>query len=162
MEKHACSFSGHRQIYRIHQETLPEKLSHTIDILINSGITRFISGGAMGFDLMAAECVLKKRAEHPEIKLSMILPCRDQASRWPSAIRRKYEAILSAADDVTYTSEKYDAFCMHTRNRALVDNSDVLVCYLVRMASGTAYTKNYAEEKGLGIINLADLMECEE
>ncbi len=154
-----CAFSGHRQIYRIHSESLPRKLNFVVDALIDSGITHFLSGGAQGFDLLAAECVLEKRKTNPDIKLSMYLPCRNQAGKWNAATRRKYEVILEAADEVFYTADKYDAFCMHTRNRALVDNSDILVCYLVQTSSGTAYTKNYAEEKGRKIINLPDLIE---
>ena len=162
LERKACSFSGHRQIYHIHNESLPKKLNEVVDMLIEAGFTHFLSGGAIGFDLLAAECVLEKRKTNPSIRLSMVLPCRDQASRWPAATRRKYEAILAAADEVNYITEKYDSFCMHARNRALVDNSDVLICYLVRTSSGTGYTRNYAEEKGRRIVNLADLIGSEE
>lgn len=157
-----CSFSGHRQICHIHTKALPGKLDEVLNSLMASGVVRFLSGGAVGFDLMAAECVLEKRKENPEIKLSMVLPCREQADRWPASERARYKTVLEAADEVTYISDKYDMFCMHARNRALIDNSDILVCYLVRMSSGTAYTKNYAEEKGRGVINLADLIGSEE
>ena len=159
MGDRVCAFSGHRQIYRIHSESLPKKLDDVIDALIGAGITHFLSGGAYGFDLLAARCVLKKRVHNPDIKLSMYLPCRGQSSGWSAKARREYESILASADEVFFTSEKYDAFCMHARNRALVDNSDILVCYLMRDSGGTAYTKNYAEEKGKKIINLPDLME---
>lgn len=154
-----CAFSGHRQIYHIHSEVLPKKLNYVIDVLINSGVTHFLSGGAQGFDLLSAEYVLQKRKNNPGIKLSMYLPCRNQSDRWPSETRKRYETVLNLADEVFYVSEKYDAFCMHTRNRALVDNSDILVCYLIQDSGGTAYTKNYAEEKGKKIINLPDLIE---
>ena len=142
----------------MHEETLPKKLDEVLDILIKSGVSRFISGGAMGFDLLAAELVLQKRHIHPHIKLSMILPCHDQTARWPRAAQLRYRAVLNSADDVSYITEKYDAFCMHLRNRALVDSSDILVCYLVRESSGTGHTKNYAIEKNLKVLNLADLI----
>ena len=44
---------------------------------------------------------------------------------------------------------------MHKRNRHLVDNSSVCVCYLNKENGGTAYTVRYAGKKGLEIINLA-------
>ena len=159
MRDKVCAFSGHRRIYHIHSETLPQKLSYVIDTLTASGVTHFLSGGAQGFDLLAAEYVLGKRKTNPDIKLSMYLPCRSQSDRWPAEIRRQYEAVIGSADEVFYTSDKYDMFCMHKRNRALVDNSDILVCYLFRDSGGTAYTKNYAEEKGRKIINIPDLIE---
>ncbi len=59
------------------------------------------------------------------------------------------------ADKVVYTSQEYTRGCMFKRNRYLVDNSGVCVCYLARDAGGTAYTVNYAKRQGLEIINLA-------
>ena len=88
----------------------------------------------------------------------MFLPCRDQASHWSATQRRAYNNILSAADELIYISDTYDRFCMHKRNRALCDNADILLCYLTRKNSGTAYTANYAEEKNLRIVNLFDLL----
>ncbi len=158
MKELTCSFSGHRQIYLLHKESLPILLSKTLDELISSGITTFQSGGAIGFDLLAAALVITKRARNPEIKLRMLLPCRDQAARWPAKTRRAYNNILAAADDVTYISDKYDQFCMYARNRALVDSADILLCYMTRKNSGTAYTANYAAEKNLRTINLFELL----
>ncbi len=153
-----CSFSGHRQIYKIHATSLPRLLSDTVDTLINSGVTRFQSGGAMGFDLLAAKTVLKKREENPDIRLHMLLPCRDQTARWPEKLRREYAGILDVADEVTYLSESYDKLCMQKRNRALVDSADILLCYLMRSFGGTMHTVNYAYDKNLQIINLATLL----
>jgi len=42
---------------------------------------------------------------------------------------------------------------MHKRNRHLVDNSSVCVCYLNKENGGTAYTVDYAGKKGLELIN---------
>lgn len=44
---------------------------------------------------------------------------------------------------------------MHKRNRYLVDNSSVCVCYLTEDTGGTAYTVNYAIKSGLKVINTA-------
>ena len=154
-----CSFSGHRQIYKIHSDSLPLILSETVETLINSGVSVFQSGGAMGFDLLAARTVLEKKTKHPGIQLRMLLPCRDQASRWAGKIRQEYETILSLADEVSYISEAYDKFCMQKRNRALVDSADILLCYLIRSFGGTMHTVNYAYDKNLQIVNLASLLK---
>ena len=110
MDDKICSFSGHRQILKIHAESLPLLLSDTIDTLITSGVRTFRSGGALGFDLLAAASVLAKRKNNPDIRLHMILPCRDQSSRWPAKFRRAYDNILAAADEVTDLAEQYDTF----------------------------------------------------
>ncbi|WP_297983767.1 hypothetical protein [uncultured Oscillibacter sp.] len=56
---------------------------------------------------------------------------------------------------VVYTAQQYTRGCMHKRNRYLVDNSGVCVCYLTKERGGTAYTVNYAEKRKLEIINIA-------
>ncbi len=158
MDDKICSFSGHRQILKIHAATLPQLLSDTIDELIASGVHTFRSGGALGFDLLTAGCVLAKRAKNPDIKLHMLLPCRDQTARWPAKFKTAYDNIVSSADDVIYLSENYDSLCMQRRNRALVDGADILLCYLTRSFGGTMSTVSYAYDKELKIINLATLL----
>lgn len=158
MESSVCSFSGHRQIYTMHSKALPALLSETVDTLISSGVSRFCSGGAMGFDLLAAELVLEKKKRGADVSLSMILPCRSQTDRWPVATRLKYNKIIEQADEVIYIADEYNQFCMHLRNRRLVDEADILLCYLVRESSGTAFTRNYAIDRDKKIINLADLL----
>ena len=158
MDNSICSFSGHRQISKLHTESLPALLSDTIDALIESGVRTFRSGGALGFDLLAAGMVLAKRAKNHDIKLHMILPCRDQSARWPAKFRRAYDNIVSSADDVIYLSEKYDSLCMQRRNRALVDDADILLCYLTRSFGGTMNTVSYAYDQNIKIINLATLL----
>ena len=45
---------------------------------------------------------------------------------------------------------------MFKRNRYLVDHSSLCICYLTRQTGGTAYTFNYAKNKGIEIINIAE------
>ena len=64
------------------------------------------------------------------MKLILVLPCLTQTRGWPAADVAEYEQIKGLADKVVYTSQAYTAGCMHKRNRHLVDNSSVCVCYL--------------------------------
>ena len=83
------------------------------------------------------------------------LPCLTQTRGWRPEDIAEYERIKAQADKVVYTAQQYTRGCMHKRNRHLVDNSSVCVCYLNRESGGTAYTVRYARKKGLEIINLA-------
>ena len=67
----------------------------------------------------------------------------------------EYERIKAQADKVVYTAQQYTPGCMHRRNRHLVDNSGVCVCYLTKGSGGTAYTVRYAENYGREVINLS-------
>ena len=123
---------------------------------IEQGYRYFGCGGALGFDTLAAQTVLRLRENYPEIRLILVLPCRDQTRGWKQADVAEYDRIMKAADKVTYTSEQYYSGCMHKRNRHLVDNSSLCICYLTEQSGGTAYTVNYARSQGLKIVNVAE------
>ena len=67
-----------------------------------------------------------------------------------------YNFVVSQADKVSYMQETYSVGCMYARNRKLVDGSDLCVAYLSTDKGGTAYTCNYAKQKGVRVINLYD------
>lgn len=157
MQDKTCSFTGHRQILHIHSATLPDLIERTVLKLSEAGYTWFQSGGALGFDTLSASTVIRLR-EQCGIKLRMIIPCRNQAERWCRADRAHYNELLGLADDVIILNDSYTPFCMHERNRMLVDSASVLVSYLSRERGGTAYTARYAASKNKKIINLADLL----
>lgn len=68
----------------------------------------------------------------------------------------EYKRILACSDKVVYTSERYYNGCMHKRNRHLVDNSSLCICYLTKQNGGTVYTVKYAKEKGFAVVNIAE------
>ncbi len=153
-EKTVC-FTGHREIAPADCLLLKVRLRETVEGLIQEGYERFVTGGALGFDTLAAETVLALQKLHPHIRLTLILPCRDQADRWSEPARRTYAAIKQRADEVIYTADQYSRGCMQVRNRRLVAESAVCVAYLNKPAGGTAYTVRVAEQQGLSIIHLA-------
>ena len=154
MRKQTCCFTGHRRIPEGEREQLAIRLEQTVEALIQSGIRYFGAGGAMGFDTMAAQVVLKLRKIHPHIKLILVLPCENQTCGWPEDAVRTYEEIKAAANKTKYTSVNYTPGCMHVRNRHLVDNSGICVAYLTEKKGGTAYTVDYAKKQGVPVINL--------
>lgn len=138
------------------RKMIARKLEQTVIGLIQSGVQYFGAGGALGFDTLAAQTVLKLKKEYPHIKLILVLPCLSQTKGWREEDIQIYEIIKAAADKVVYTSQQYTRDCMHKRNRHLVDHSGVCICYLTESNGGTAYTVNYANKHGLKIINLAE------
>lgn len=158
MKEKTCCFSGQR---KIPSESLPDiyrKLKETLIFYIDQGYRYFGAGGALGFDTLAAQTVLLLKQCYPEIKLILVLPCKDQAYRWTVEDLKEYERIKALADKVVYTAEHYYDGCMHKRNRHLVDNSSLCICYLTQSGGGTAYTVNYANAQGLTIVNLHNLI----
>lgn len=75
---HTCCFAGHRDIPPESLPVLAAMLETTVHDLIADGIRYFYAGGALGFDTLAAETVLRLRDQFPQIRLILALPCREQ------------------------------------------------------------------------------------
>ena len=152
-------FTGHRNIPADEAENLKSLLKSTIEIYIRRDFKFFITGGAVGFDSMAAECISQLKQEGYDIYHILALPCRDQTIRWNDLSDLTfYKRMLGAADEVIYTSAMYSKGCMHTRNRFMVDNSSVCIAYRTSEKGGTAYTCKYAKKEGLQIVNLGGIV----
>lgn len=155
MKEKTCCFTGHRDIPILQLPIIKSKLKKTIIEYIEKGYCYFGAGGAMGFDTLAAQTVLKLKETYPQIKLILVLPCLTQTRGWKETDVKEYERIKSLADKVVYTSQEYTRGCMFKRNRHLVDFSSLCIAYLTKDEGGTAYTVKYAKQNGLNIINLA-------
>ena len=152
-----CCFTGHRELTLGQYQNIFHKTEAVIEEFIKKGYLYFEIGGALGFDTIAALAVLKLRERYPDIRLFLVLPCLSQAKSWSKEDVEIYESIKHQADEIIYTSQEYTRGCMHKRNRHLVDNSSVCICYLTKKSGGTFYTVNYAKKRGLRIYNIAEI-----
>lgn len=158
-EATAC-FTGHRFIPQPVRKPLTAALDRNIQHMISEGYTSFLCGGALGFDMLAEEAVIRARKNHSTIRLILVIPCAGQSSRWPAEEKKKYSEILQQADEHIVLSPQYYTGCMLTRNRYMVDRSSRCVCYLYNMRGGTMSTVQYALQKQIRIDNLAmDLID---
>ena len=129
MRNETCCFTGHRQLLSEERAEIGTMLESVITALYQKGIRYYGAGGALGFDCLAAQTVLKLKSSYPSIKLILVLPCLTQTRGWRPEDIDEYERIKAQADKVVYTAQQYTPGCMHKRNRHLVDNSSVCVCY---------------------------------
>lgn len=113
------------------------RLNQEIDDLISQGITDFISGGALGFDQLAASLIIIKKEMGNNIRLIFALPCRNQDMLWNAEQKKLYYALLDEADETIYVSEEYTKDCMKKRNQYMVDKSAYCICALLNEKSGT-------------------------
>ncbi len=155
-----CCFSGYRAekmpfpANDPHMEALLSALDLAIADAAAQGYTGFFSGMSTGFDLWAAEAVLRARDTLP-VQLFCAIPFDRQADRYPLDWKRRFNHCLLAADRVFALSRRYYAGCYAARNRFMVDASSLLICYFDGKPGGTAQTVRMAEQSGLRIINLA-------
>ncbi|MBR3767360.1 MAG: DUF1273 family protein [Clostridia bacterium] len=155
MKNISCCFTGHRDIPRNKYPEIAGMLYNEIITLIEKGYTHFFAGGALGFDTLAAETVLALKKDYPEIKLHIIIPCKNQTRGWREEDIIKYNEIKELADFTECLSPIYYDGCMQARNRYMVDHSSVCIAYLTRLSGGSAGTVRYAEKNGVQVINLS-------
>ena len=155
MRTQTICFTGHRTLPASKLPALRQKLKQALTDYIAQGYCYFLAGGALGFDTLAAQTVLELKESYPQIRLFLAIPCLSQPDAWPEADKAEYERIRAAASKIVYTSVAYTSGCMYRRNRYLVDNSSLCLCYLTRFKGGTAYTVRYAMDNNVPVVNLA-------
>lgn len=155
MREQTCCFTGHRKLPLGKIESIVIRLNHEIDTLISQGVTDFISGGAIGFDQIAASLIIAKKEMGRDIRLIFALPCSNQDERWSKEQKKLYRGLLAEADEIVYISEEYTDDCMKKRNKHMVDRSAYCICALSYPRSGTGQTVRYARQKGIRVINVA-------
>ena len=162
MKESSCCFTGHRKIAEEIRDELKQRLTHSINMLHIGGIVTFYTGGALGFDTLAAEAIIRYRLEHPDVRFILALPCKNQTHHWKTNDIERYEAIRESANETVYVSQKYDPGCMQRRNKYMVDHSAICVCYQTKEKGGTANTVSYAAKQGLRIINIANAFQSKD
>ena len=149
-----CCFTGHRILPRGKEKQIFEKTKEVVIELIAKGVKYFGTGGAIGYDTLAAQVVLSLKEKYPFIKLIVVCPCKNQDAKWDESQKRIYRDILNNADKIVVLADTYYDGCMQVRNRHLVDNSKYCVCYLTRNFGGTCRTVKYAYKRGNTVINI--------
>ncbi len=136
-------------------DKIKESLQQSIEELYRRGYTTFVTGGADGFDLMAAEAVAELKANHDDIKLVVIIPFEGQERGYSESDKELYNNILEQADHLHIASEVYHKRTYLIRNDLMLKLSSVLICYFDGVRGGTMYTVNRAKGLNFEIINLA-------
>ena len=150
-----CCFTGHRPFkLGIPEEEAKALLEAATDEAIKDGYTDFFSGMADGIDIWAAEIIIKKKRENPDIKLICVLPYAGTGERRSYAKRSEFDQVIKNADEVVVISPKYTTYCFFERNKYMTDRSSRIIAAFNGAAGGTKYTVDYALEKGLEVVNI--------
>ena len=162
-----CAFAGYRPAkmpwgYDERDARCAEfrfRLRESLEYLIGRGYVDFMSGGALGFDLMAAEMVLSLREKYPWIRLIMVIPFDGQADKWTEEQRRRWLWVIEASDRVVHVSHAYDKGVFFRRNHYLVEHADLLLAAYDGKPGGTAGTVAYARRHGTRVARLQPIRD---
>ena len=151
----SAAFTGHR-FYDFSQRVfIQERLTSAISEAYDHGIRNFISGFALGIDLMAAQLVQSLKGNLPGISLTAAIPFEGQAERYNIYDKRVYGRLLELADKVIVLSDCYYPRCFLDRDEFMVENASYLIAYYDgREKGGTYYTIKKARARGIPIINV--------
>ncbi len=155
LKKHTVCFTGHRTL-------LTDKISvfnhvlNEVQFTYRKGYRIFIAGGAVGFDMVAAEAVLKFKETHDDVILLIAVPFPEQNLRYSDIDKYRYNTILNRADFFIVLSATYHDSCYLHRNDFMLYNSSYLIAYWDgKPYGGTSYTCRRAlAKKGLYFQNL--------
>lgn len=139
-----CAFTGHRVIRDIIDG---EQLERIVTEYIDGGYDTFLCGMAIGFDMLAAELILKIK-ETRNIKLVACVPCPAQEKYFSPEDKKRYGEIIARCDEVRVLNDHYYRGCMQMRDRYMVDNASLVIAYRRVNEGGTHYTVKYAAENG--------------
>lgn len=151
----SAAFTGHRFYDVSQKEFIQERLTSAISEAYDHGIRNFISGFALGIDLMAAQLVQSLKCNLPGISLTAAIPFEGQAERYNIYDKRVYRRLLELADKVIVLSDCYYPRCFLDRDEFMVENASYLIAYYDgREKGGTYYTVKKARARGIPIINV--------
>lgn len=148
------AFTGHRFI-NMDDSVLKNELTHLIRCQYNNGYTAFIVCGAVGFDLLSAEIVLKLQQEFTDIQLFCAVPYAGHHLYFSREDQQRYSNIADRATSNILLSPHYYSDCFLHRNDYMIEHCSLLIAYYAQiMRSGTGYTVRRAEANNIPIINL--------
>jgi uncharacterized phage-like protein YoqJ len=111
-----------------------------------TGATRLISGGALGFDMIAG-----KAAVEAGIKLELALPFPGYDKRWGEKDAKRLRWLINRANSWHYVCEPgFAPWKYQTRNEYIVDECDYLLAFHNGKHGGTKNCLDYAKRVGRG------------
>lgn len=155
MNLYAVSFFGHRQIDNIF--VIEERLETMIrELLLSKEYVEFLIGRDGEFDQLVASTVrrCKRAIRDDNSALVLVLPyATAEYLNNEQSFHEYYDEVEVCAE----SAEKHFKSAHQTRNRSMVDRSN-LVVFCVNHNSGGAYqTMQYAIKANANIINLSDV-----
>ena len=138
----AC-FTGHRRLNGHYRGDAWKKISGHMDekiipmLVKKYKITNYISGMALGVDMLAAERILyHKNRYFTPLYLEAAIPYKNQYTIWPEDEQKRYHSILKRADKVKILyGTAYANWKLNKRNKWMVDESR----YVIAIWDGTRH-----------------------
>lgn len=155
MNLYAVSFFGHRQIDNVF--AIEQRLETLIrELLTTKDYVEFLVGRDGEFDQLVSSTVrrCKRAIRDDNSALVLVLPYATAEYRNnEQSFHEYYDEIEICAE----SAEKHFKSAHQTRNRSMVDRSDLVVFFVEHNSGGAYQTMQYAKKVNASIINLPDI-----
>ena len=148
-----CCITGQTNILPEAEEGILASFHDIVSQLIDKGIINFYVGGALGFDMLVTESILKLQQKEKGITIRAVIPHPNWDANWPEDKKKRQQAILEKCISIEYARPKFCKGLHLIRDKMLVNNSLHCITYCNRAIGGTAETLRYALGQGLQIYN---------
>lgn len=141
--------TGHRDVKSDTKQKLHEAVTSMVPVWGTE--IHFVTGGAVGFDLIAAEYALEHGYRYTII---LPFPFAIHTRFWSNNQRKRLEEVINKATEYLVLGYEYKPSSYFKRDKAIVDKSETVLCYHDgREKGGTWYTIKYARKKQKEILN---------
>ncbi len=146
------AFFGHRKLYNIFEveDILYDFIKNYIS---DKGFVEFYVGRNGDFDICVSSVIKRiKKDLHPNnIAHILVLP-------YPTLEYiendKNFEEYFDQVDFFDFSGRVHPKAVIGKRNRDMVDEADLVVCYIERESGGAYSTVRYAQSKGKKVVNL--------
>ena len=153
LDTYTVTFFGHGEINAFNE--IENKLDDLIHKLISEHeYVEFLIGRNGEFDQMVSSVIhrVRKRLDYKNCSLTLVLPYMT------SEFRDNEESFYAYYDEIEISqsaSSVHFKSAIQTRNKEMVDRSDLVVFYVERPSGGAYMTMKYAMKSGKEYINLS-------
>lgn len=102
-------------------------IAHIMSLIIDDGVTYFMSGMELGAELYAAETIVALKKWFLEIKLECVFPYETQAASWPEYYRHKYYETAASCDKETFITRRFNERSYEMKDYYLISNADYVL-----------------------------------
>ena len=149
-----CCLRGQEDLPPWEEQNVRTRMRHRLMPLIWDRVDFFGVGGGRGYELMAAEYLLKVRDEFKRnIRIISVLPYPEYREEWPEEDFRRQEEILRRSDKVVFACPAKTADAWQIRDRKLLEESGFCICYCRRADGRIAGFIREARQCGMTVYN---------
>lgn len=153
MEIYTVSFFGHRQLDGfIEAERRLEKLIR--ELLAEREYVEFLVGRNGDFDQLAASTVLRLKRTVRDDNSSLVLVLPYLTAEYANN-RDSFEDYYDEIEVCQAAAGGHFKSAIQTRNREMVDRSDLVICCIEQNKGGAYQTMQYARRQEKKIVNIA-------